>query len=364
MKKIIPVIVAILFFTPVILQAKKTKPVFLYDIRSQAMGGTGITMPRGSFGYVYNPAILSDRKFNLSLVGLNVDLSKGFFDVINYMRDNSSNFKKLGKDSANVSVDEKSQIMQELRVDATKLDNIWFKPVLTPLVGATIQNFGVGMYNVARLGVKLDVGIIDPSIKAFAQDDLVLSFGYGQHIAKNLAVGIGAKIIRRFESGTIDIAIEQTEGMNATIDTSFDQLKKGKTGFGIDIGAIYRWSDKIKFSAAVQDFFCQIGADNPPMNLKLGMAYQYHKQFQVFADVENIFNTNGEQFINKIHLGAEYQMPVLSFQAGFNRGYPTIGVGVDVWVLRFNYAYFTEELTGSPGQQPEYYHLLGIEIGW
>ncbi len=94
------------------------------------------------------------------------------------------------------------------------------------------------------------------------------------------------------------------------------------------------------------------------------MAFQQSKQFHFFADIEDLFNTNGEQFINKIHLGAEYQMPVLSFQAGFNRGYPTIGVGVDVWVLRFNYAYFTEELTGSPGQQPEYYHLLGIEMGW
>lgn len=363
MKKILTFIIVILLLVPVV-QAKTTKPVFLYDIRSQAMGGTGITMPRGSFGYVYNPAILSERKFNLSLLGLKVDISKGFFDVIDYMRDNSANFKRLGKDSATVSVEEKSLIMHELRVDATQLDNIWFKPVLTPLVGATIQNFGVGIYNVARVGVKLDVGIVDPSVKAYAQDDLVLAFGYGQNVAKNLAVGVGAKIIRRFESETIDIAIEQTEGMNATIDTSFDQLKQGKTGFGIDVGAIYGLSDKIKLSAVVQDFFCQIGADNPPMNLKIGTAYRYSNPLHIYADIEDLFNMNGEQFINKIHLGAEYQMPVLSFQAGFNRGYPTIGFGVDVWVLRFNYAFFTDELTGSPGQQAEYYHLVGIEIGW
>jgi hypothetical protein len=363
MKKIIMFII-VLMLTTSVMQAKTTKPAFLYNIRSQAMGGAGITMPRGSFGYIYNPAILAERKFNLSLLGLKVDLSKGFFNVINYMRDNSSNFKKLDKDSVDVSVDEKSQIMQELRVQATKLDNIWFKPVLTPLVGATIDNFGIGMYNIARMGVKLDVGIIDPSVKAFAQNDLVLSFGYGQYIDKNLAIGIGAKIIRRFESEAIDIAIEKTEGMNATIDTSFEQLKKGKTGFGIDFGAIYSLSDKMKFSAMIQDFFCRIGADNPPMNLKIGTAYHYSNPLHVYADIEDLFNMNGEQFINKIHLGAEYRIPVLSFQAGFNRGYPTIGFGVDVWVLRFNYAYFTEELTGTPGQQPQYYHLLGIEIGW
>lgn len=352
-----------MLFIPVV-QAKNTKPVFLYDIRSQAMGGAGITMPRGSFGYVYNPAILAERKFNLSLTGLKVELSKGFFDVIDYMRDNSDNFKKLSKDSTNVTVDEKNQIMHELRVDATSLDNIWFKPVLTPLVGATIENFGIGMYNIARMGVKLDVGIVDPSIKVFAQNDLVLSFGYGKHIDKNLAIGIGAKIIRRFESETIDIAIEKTEGMNATIDTSFEQLKKGKSGFGFDAGAIYQLNERMSLGIVIQDLFCKIGADYPPLNLKIGMAYQYTKQLQVFADVEDFFNMNGEQFINKIHLGAEYRIPVLSFQAGFNRGYPTIGFGVDFWVLRFNYAYFTDELTGSPGQQPEYYHLVGLEIGW
>ncbi len=363
MKRIV-IFIMVLFLSIPVVHAKTTKPVFLYNVRSQAMGGSGMTLPRGSFGYIYNPAILAERKFNLSLVGLNADLSKGFFDVIDYMRDNSVNFRKLGKDSAAVSVEEKSLIMHELRVDATKLDNIWFKPVLTPLIGATIQNFGVGIYNVARVGVKLDVGIVDPSVKAFAQDDLVLSFGYGQNVAKHLAIGVGAKIIRRFESETIDIAIEQTEGMNAMIDTSFDQLKQGKTGFGIDVGAIYSLSDKMKFSAVAQDLFCRIGADNVPLNFKIGVAYQQSQHLHLFADVEDLFNTNGEQFINKLHLGAEYRMPILSFQAGFNRGYPTIGVGINFWILKFNYAYFTDELTGSPGQQPEYYHLLGIEIGW
>ncbi len=363
MKRIFIFVIVLLFLIPVV-QAKNTNPVFLYNIRSQAMGGSGITMPKGSFGYIYNPAILSERKFHLSLVGLNADLSKGFYDVINYMRDNSSNFKKLGKDSVNVSVEEKSKIMHELRVEATKLDNIWFKPVLTPLIGATIQNFGVGIYNVARLGVKLDVGIVDPSVKAFAQDDLVLSFGYGQQVSKALAVGVGAKIIRRFESEMIDIAFEQTEGMNAMIDTSFDQLEKGKTGFGIDVGAIYNLSNKIKLSAVAQDLFCRIDNNNVPLNFKIGMAYQQSEQLHFFTDVEDLFNMNGEQFINKFHLGAEYQISILSFQAGFNRGYPTIGVGLDFWRLKFNYAYFTDELTGRPGQQPEYFHLLGFEIGW
>ncbi len=363
MKKI-SIFIIVLLFSISIVHAKTTTPVFLYDIRSQAMGGAGIAMPRGSFGYVYNPAVLSERKFNLSLLGLKADLSKGFFDVVDYLRDNSENFKKLGKDSTNVSVAEKSQIMHQLRVDATKLDNIWFKPVLTPLVGATIQNFGVGAYNVARVGVKLDVGIVDPNVKAYAQDDLVLALAYGRQVSKNLAIGLGTKFIRRFESETIDIAIEQTEGMSATIDTSFNQLKKGKTGFGIDLGMMYGLTDRIKFSAVAQDVFCRIGAENVPLNFKVGMAYRQSQRLHILADVEDLFNTNGEQFINKIHLGAEYQLPVLSFQAGFNRGYPTIGVGVDFWILRFNYAYFADELTGSPGQQPEYYHLLGIEIGW
>jgi hypothetical protein len=362
MKKILVIITCL--FSVSVIQAKTTRPVFLYDIRSQAMGGAGITAARGSFGYTYNPAVLSQRKFNLSLLGLQADLSKGFFDVVDYIRDNSENFKKLGKDSTNISVEEKTRIMQELRLDAVSLDNLWFRPVLTPMVGATFQNFGIGLYNVARLGVKLDVGIVDPSVIAYAQNDLVLSFGYGRNLDNRLAIGVGAKIIRRFESETINIAIEQTEGMTATIDTSFNQLKKGLTGFGIDLGAIYRFNDNIKFSAVAQDLFCRIGAEDVPLNFKLGMAFQQSQRLHFFADIEDLFNTHGEQFINKLHLGAEYRLPVLSFQAGFNRGYPTIGFGIDAWVLQFNYAFFTNEMTGSPGQQPDNYHLLGIKIGW
>lgn len=362
MKKILSTIIVLLSVS--VLQAKTTRPVFRYDIRSQALGGAGLTMPRGSFGYVYNPAILSERKFNLALLGLTADLSKGFFDIVDYIRDNSENFSKLGKDSANISVEEKVQIMQELRVAAVSLDNVWFRPVLTPLIGATIQNFGVGLYNIARLGIKLDVGIVDPSVKAYAQDDLVLTFGYGRNIDNNLAIGVATKIIRRFESETISIAIEQTEGLGATIDTSFNQLKKGISGFGIDLGAIYRLNEKIKLSAVAQDLFCRIGNANVPLNFKLGMAFQQSARLHFFADIEDLLNTHGEQFINKFHLGAEYRMPILSLQAGFNRGYPTIGFGIDFWALRFNYAYFTDELTGKPGQQAEPYHLLGIEVGW
>lgn len=363
MKRMIGFLIVLMLFNPEV-HAKSSRPVFLYNIRSQAMGGAGISAPIGSFSYVYNPAVLSERRFNLSVLGINADLSKGFFDVVDYIEENSEKFKKLGKDSASVSVEEKSQIMQELRVAATRLDNIWFKPVLTPLIGATIQNVGVGLYNVARVGVKLDVGIVDPSIKAYAQDDLVLSFGYGRRVGNRWAIGIGSKIIRRFESETIDIAIEQTEGMSATIDTSFNQLRKGKSGFGIDVGAIYFFSDRIKLSAVAQDLFCRIGDATVPLNFKIGMAYRQSHRLQFFADAEDLFNTHGEQFINKLHLGAEYRLPILSFQAGFNRGYPTLGVGIDFWILRLNYAFFTDELTGSPGQQAEFYHLLGIEVGW
>lgn len=363
MKKIAMVITVFLILAQGV-PAKTTAPVFLYDIRSQALGGAGIAVPRGSFGYIYNPAILAQKKFHLSLPGLQIELSRGFFDVIDYMRDNSENFKKLRKDSVNVSVAEKSQVMHELRVQATRLDNIWFKPVLAPLIGVTVGNFGIGIYNVARMGVKLDVGIIDPSVKAFAQNDLVISSGYGRNINDNLAIGVGARFIRRFESETITIAIENTEGMNATIDTSFAQLKKGKTGFGIDLGARYRLNRRVQLAAAIQDLVCRIGADNVLMNIKLGMAYQYNKYFQLYADIEDLLNLKGELFLNKIHLGLEYHLSVLSLQAGFNRGYPTIGVGLDARVFRFNYAFFTDELTNSPGQQPEYYHLLGLEIGW
>ncbi|MDZ7261409.1 MAG: hypothetical protein ONB05_04815 [candidate division KSB1 bacterium] len=364
MKKylILQILVSLLLAT-YSLAGPTAKPTFLSDIRCLAMGGTGVASARGSFGYIYNPALLTREKFTLTLPGVQCELGKDFFDIINYATDNRDKFKKLDKDSVNVTQEEKDQILHELKMDAAQFDNIWYKASLIPYLGMVVGNIGISMYNITYFAAKLDVGIIAPKVKFYALNDLVFSCGYGHQVNESLALGIGAKLIRRFESSVFKLQVEEASGMKEALREGIDEMEKGKNGYGIDIGALYNLNQRLDLAVVAQDLLGEIGGINTPMNIKLGLVYQLNR-LVLAADLEDLFNRDGDKFINKVYLGGEYALPIISLRFGFSQGYPAVGIGLNFWILDLAYTYYTKEITDSPGLRGENYHLFGLRMGW
>lgn len=343
---------------------RNPNPLFLNNIRSLAMGGTGVASASGNFSYLYNPALLTKEKFSLTLPNVQIEFSKKFLDIINFVVDHREDFRNLNESTSAVSNLEKAEIVQNLRTEAVAFDNIWYRATTIPSVGIVVNQLAFGLYNISQFASKIDVGIIVPKVKVYTINDLIFSLGYGYQINETFALGIGAKIIRRFESPIIKIQVEEMAHFNDVLAEGIDEMEKGKTGFTFDAGALYHLNDKLKLAVAAQNFLGQMDSVLTCMNLKLGMMHQYNKNWTFAADLEDLFNRNREKFVNKIHLGCEYTLPFLDLRFGISQGYPAFGFGVNFSVVEFEYTFYTREVTDAPGAKGESYHLIGLRLGW
>jgi hypothetical protein len=94
------------------------------------------------------------------------------------------------------------------------------------------------------------------------------------------------------------------------------------------------------------------------------MIYQYNKNWTFAADIEDFFNRDSEKFINKIHFGCEYALPILSLRFGIGQGYPAAGIGLKFSVVELAYTFYTREVSDAPGAKGERFHLVGFKLGW
>jgi hypothetical protein len=67
----------------------------------------------------------------------------------------------------------------------------------------------------------------------------------------------------------------------------------------------------------------------------------------------------------RIHAGAEIGFwKLLRIRAGVNQGYGTFGADLDLWILRFSYARYTEEVGAYAGQKKDERHVFQLTAGW
>ena len=71
------------------------------------------------------------------------------------------------------------------------------------------------------------------------------------------------------------------------------------------------------------------------------------------------------QFGNKLHLGAEFSMPLFDIRGGFNQGYYSLGAAMNMGVFNLELATYGVELGAAPGQIEDRRYVLNLtfEIG-
>jgi len=93
-----------------------------------------------------------------------------------------------------------------------------------------------------------------------------------------------------------------------------------------------------------------------------------NRHFVFAMDVDDLTNTNeklvGQTFFKKVHVGGEYQTKMLSLRGGFNSGYPSFGVGLNLWLVKLDYAFYGDELGMYAGQIVEWNHMISASIGF
>ena len=104
--------------------------------------------------------------------------------------------------------------------------------------------------------------------------------------------------------------------------------ENSETGYGIDVGFLYDFSDRIRIGATAQDVLGKVGDEDFPMVINAGMAMNVTERLTFAADYRDFFFTQSSNIFNKVYFGAEYDMPLLDFRGGFSQGYPSAGIGI------------------------------------
>ena len=188
---------------------------------------------------------------------------------------------------------------------------------------------------------------------------------------ETLQVGVGVKILYRAvfsEILTTSDAIGDSFG-----DTfKFSNWRKGY-GVGADLGAKYHVPDFGKKSleflkpvvgATYQDIGntrFSGGAPSIPQSLSAGASINPEFGFcdiSVLADFREI--NRKQDLLMKTHFGTEarfgknWKWFKPSLRAGLNQGYPAVGAGLKLLFLRWNVAYFGEEVGATTRQKGSY----------
>jgi len=368
------------------------RPVFFEGVRQLGRGGTGIAYSDDPSTFFYNPAIIAIRKdilfniFNLR-IGISNDVLKTY-DFYDKNKDDLENFDQLSSERQQELTNEIVDKITHYRNRITlNIPDFCFVPK------SGFINIGFGIFTGGDFGFRFKKGLLVPKIEFWGSADGIVMLPVSMKLPVpilpgKIAASINPKVIYR---ASIDDELSILEFENYDID-----LQPGK-GVGMDLSFIWELRDNLRIGGLFHDFTrTKITYDevtdgtatvksayssyiNP--DLSLGIYYKpkriyywinkYIKfpQFLVLtADVRDIFNKSEPfyeaTFFKKLHLGLEADFKILKLRTGLYQGYPSFGIGLDLWFLELDYAYWGRELGRYPGQIPEWNHMLSLRLSF
>lgn len=325
-------------------------------IRSQAMGGTINSWVRNSDAVLFNPAALAYiEKLEINIASLSLGAGAN------------------GEGGPTAVYDEWKALGEINGID--DFSNLSGKDIYLGINGKTgvaVPFFGFVGYTDSYILARFH-SPPNPTFDTQFLSDVGLAAGFGMPFGKSSAAGVTIKRIQRWGGAkAIDLGVLLDDEVAQAIQDSFDA--KGQ-GYGFDLALMHQLSDipmKPSMALTWQDvghtsFQKTSGADAPPHlkdNLSLGASAQFESWlFSVLTAAEYKFITRtGEQFGQKLHLGAEISIPFFDFRAGLNQGYATYGLGFSFLIFDFDVAYYPVEIGGYPGQTQNNRLQLGLSF--
>ncbi|MCX7835843.1 MAG: hypothetical protein N2450_07220 [bacterium] len=355
-------------------------PRYYRDAVVNSLGGTGSLYSYSTNSMVYNPALLNRAKFHFDLVNLGLELDNKFLKVVQFVNDNSDKFMNF--DSLSSDPVENQRLQQEFFKDIEPYDDIWFDLGVSPQFCLTFKHFGLVITSSTQPSIKIDRGIFNPAVVVKGQSDLVVNVGYGNSMtqsffgkSRTFEYGIGVHYLNRRQLTQKRVSAADISSGNDIANEVSEDLKDTKTGFGIDVGTISQLTENWEGALVIHNLISSYDGKVTKPTVVLGGNYNLKKRFisnsklvsrwDGFVEFRDFFNSEGTALFYKTHFGTEASFyERLNFRMGLNRGYLGFGVGIDVFVLKLNYAYYGEELGRSPGQLPSYRHQLQASVGW
>jgi hypothetical protein len=328
----------------------------LLGIRPLGMGNAFVAVCDDRNALHYNPAGLANiERWSISGLGMYGGVDDEFFEVVHFIEDNQEKFSDV------------DSIDQEFVDSLAPYDDRWVATDANAYIDFTRHNLGIGAYTSGRLQFKIDRGVYEPRVAFNVSDDIVGIAGVGYDLDRyDLRAGGSLKAIWR--RGTErNLSAREVADFDPT--EVLDDLAGSEGGFAVDLGTYWRGGESKLAAAAVLRNLGVVDGEGLAAEVHLGSSYTlfeiaaFVRRILVAADLANVFSQD-EAFGNKIHLGGEVNARVLSFRAGFNQGYPSVGASVNARVFVLDYAFFGRELGEFPGSEGQYLHAVEVRFGF
>ncbi len=214
-----------------------------------------------------------------------------------------------------------------------------------------------------------------------------------------LTIGVTAKYVQQksYEAG-LDIG-EVTQHKDDLSQYLQDTYEKDDSGFGIDVGALYEFSNK-KWKPAVGLSVMNIGTLDfdaygaQPLSVNMGASISpeisWSNSLKFSVDYIDIFNSQQERFrnnsskrsqnqydsadigydvMNHVRAGASLGLLdnswfMATLNAGLYKGAYTAGLDMQLTVVKLQLATYQEQLGAALGQLEDRRYVVGLGLGW
>ncbi len=381
---IIVTIITIFTFTSEIEAASNEYPYLYKSPRAMGMGGAYIAIGGRVDTLFYNPAGLGkmpENDWEVNILSISGEAGKNALDFTSDLQDafDTGDIDKDGE-SSDDQIQAVNDVFAKFRGENLHLSS----SVLLPTLGKNYGTIAFGMSSVGR--VKLDAvthqgfgsdGLLE--VNADATYGAIGGFSYNMY--ENLFLGASLKYLSRESLIHTFTSREIVEHQDNLEDLITDELKASGNAFGIDIGAIYKFSKYTRFKPAAGISILNIGdldfgnAGKLPMTVNLGTSI--NPEIPIFGpltiglDYVDLFNgyDQDSDIGKRIRLGGELQLfdkklASMAVRLGLYQGYPTAGVDLELFIITLSYVTYAEEVGAHAGQDDDRRHLVTLNIGW
>lgn len=191
---------------------------------------------------------------------------------------------------------------------------------------------------------------------------------------QSLMVGFTGKYLVARGDGAIDVSVIDAQDVSKLQDDE-NFLKVG-SGAGGDFGLMLRSKTGMEpaFGLQIENVGGTVlipqveGAEGQVLEqtVNLGLSVKPGTKFskvQLHFDYRDITNTHGTNPFKKAHIGTEISLKqMIGFTAGLHQGYPTGGLYLNLYFVRFDLGFYTQEMGERAGDRPDtrfFFRLLG-----
>jgi hypothetical protein len=246
--------------------------------------------------------------------------------------------------------------------------------------GYTRHNFTVGIFGNAQLNAQPANPIL-PELNVDTKMDYGLVVGLaGAFLNEKLQIGLAGRYQSRYSfkrSYTFhDLA---TDVIKKDFENPDLDIFDSGHGFLADVGVIYNFYKEgfnPRIGAAVNNMGANSFGPAEDLPYSVALSFGISPNYGVFKsdiildviDVTRNFEQD-EDWGKRLNLGAEVNFDIFllrrfAFRAGLHQGYFTYGFGFDFTVVRFNYAYYKEEVGAYAGQDEDTRHVAELVLGF